>query len=802
MRRFVTLAFVLFFTVSVGISVSGCAKKTSVTYCNGGDSGPVIGQLKTISLTPKIYGISLNYAEIGSVSAPTGTDCKGSPVSVTAYTYGTVDATGKPDMTIADVVPSGPNAGRLCAGTWNRNTGGGVADYTTCVPNNKSGTTYVVASADGASSNALPVYVHPVVTNVLLGPLSTDCLNDPATNCSPAAFITSQTSCTIDAGTGCCTVPVTTAAAALNSSSGCVSQGVTGQLAARVFAGTGSSQTNISCKVGHLSYQAQTSTVVSIDQNGVATALQPGSTTISANVANAGSSAGFFSTCPPASITLSVPPGGGQSVSVNPSFTQPLNVTAVDTKGAPLTGLSLEFVSTTPTTIPGAGSITPLFPGAASITAICQPPGCNPSPFNAIGLFGNGKPVISNPVKVTSPGANSTVLYMGSTQSLYVSVVDFTTKVVGAPIRLPYEPNSMVISNDGSSIYMGSSQELMTFSALTNGLTSQDPSVIGKVLAVSPDNTTLVISDPIRKLVYLYRTSAGVQTTYGGVGTRAEFSPDSTTVYITLGDVDALGNVTPNNQLLIHSTSIGWYLTSSGQATTDVAVTVPSVGAFFAGSTTSAKGYCPVTTTTTVDGQTTTNNLFYPDAGVSGPATDRVAATNDGLHILGARAASSVATFSDLLLPGGLPIGSCPGNNALTFTTNPVLSNVSLPGVTATAITGVDAASDSSVAFVTYLGSGGVLPLYKPSASGAGTLGNVPLAASASGTPVAPVAGVFSADNLTFFVGTSGDNVVHLIDRNTLTDDPTKVIAPKLPDASGNPATPDLLVQRPRKSIS
>ena len=360
----------------------------------------------------------------------------------------------------------------------------------------------------------------------------------------------------------------------------------------------------------------------------------------------------------------------------------------------------------------------------------------------------------------------------------------------------------MVISNDGSSIYMGSSQELMTFSALTNGLTSQDPSVIGKVLAVSPDNTTLVISDPIRKLVYLYRTSAGVLTTYGGVGTHAEFSPDSTTVYITLGDVDALGNVTPNNQLLIHAASIGWYLTSSGQATTDVTVTVPSVGAFFAGSTTSAKGYCPVTTTTTVDGQTTTNNLFYPDAGVSGPATDRVAATNDGLHILGARAASSVATFSDLLLPGGLPIGSCPGNNALTFTTNPVLSNVALPGVTATAITGVDAASDSSVAFVTYLGSGGVLPLYKPSASGAGTLGNVPLAASASGTPVAPVAGVFSADNLTFFVGTSGDNVVHLIDRNTLTDDPSKVIAPKLPDASGNPATPDLLVQRPRKSIS
>jgi trimeric autotransporter adhesin len=806
MRRFVTLAFVLFFTVSFGVSISGCSKKTAVAYCNGLDSGPILGQLDTITLAPRIYGISLNYAQMGSVGAPSGADCKGNPVSVGAYTYGTVDANGKPDMSIADVVPSGPLAGRLCAGTWNRNTGGGIPDYTTCVPNNKSGTTYVVASADGASSNALPVYVHSVVTSVLLGPLSTDCLNDPATNCSPAAFIGSQTSCTIDAASGCCTAPVTTSATAFDATQGCLSQGATGQLAARVFAGTGTAQTNISCKVGHLTYQAQASTVVSIDQNGVATALQPGSTTISASVANAGSSAGFFSTCPPASISLSVPPGGGHSVTVNQSFTQPLAVTAVDTKGSPLTGLSLEYVSTTPTTIPGGGSITPLFPGAASITAICQPPGCNPSPFNQIGLFGNGKPVTSNPVTVTTPGTNSTVLFIGSTQSQYIVPVDFTTNVVGAPIRLPYAPNSMVISNDGQSVYMGSSVELMTFSAQTigqaTGLTGQDLSVTGKVLAVSPDSATLVITDPIRKLVYLYKSSGGVETTYGGVATHAEFTPDSSTVYITLGDVDALGNVTPNNQLLIHSSSIGWYLTTSTQATADVAVTVPSVGAFFAGSTTSAKGYCPVTTETTVGGQTTTSNLFYPDASVSGPATDRVTATNDGLHILGARAAGSAATFTDLLLGTGLPTGACPGNNALTFTATPVLANVALPGVTATAITGVNATSDSSMAFVTYLGSGGVLPLYKPSAGGAGTLSNIPLAVTSSGTPTAPVAGVVSADNSTFFVGTSGDNAVHLINRSTLTDDPTKAIVPKLPGANGNPVTPDLLVQKPRKSIS
>jgi len=184
-----------------------------------------------------------------------------------------------------------------------------------------------------------------------------------------------------------------------------------------------------------------------------------------------------------------------------------------------------------------------------------------------------------------------------------------------------------------------------------------------------------------------------------------------------------------------------------------------------------------------------------------------VTATNDGLHILGARAAGSAATFTDLLLgtgspASGLPVGACPGNNALAFTANPVLANVALPGVTATAITGVNATSDSSVAFVTYLGSGGVLPLYKPSAGGVGTLSNIPLVVTGAGTPTAPVAGVVSADNSTFFIGTSGDNAVHLINRSTLTDDPTKAIVPKLPGANGNPVTPDLLVQKPRKSIS
>ncbi len=51
---------------------------------------------------------------------------------------------------------------------------------------------------------------------------------------------------------------------------------------------------------------------------------------------------------------------------------------------------------------------------------------------------------------------------------------------------------------------------------------------------------------------------------------------------------------------------------------------------------------------------------------------------------------------------------------------------------------------------------------------------------------------------------TSGDNAVHLITKQTdgSYKDVTTPIAPKLPDVNGNIVTPNLLVQKPRKSTS
>jgi len=947
MRRFVTLSLLLLSSIPFGVSISGCSHHNAApVYCNGGDSGPTTTQVSTITLSPILTGISLNYAEIGQMGTPSATDCKGSTAYVQAYIYGTTD------MTIADVQPS---TGRICAGTWNRNTGGGIADFTTCNPTNKSGTAYISASAEGATSNPIAIYVHPVVTSVVLGGDSLgSCLNDPTTACAQDAtqsngcsvqnsitefsitnnvvtfiapnsltagqsvtisglttgtYLNGQTLTVLTASSTLFTAAFTHADVALTSDPGlvtvvgttatpvytgtsCLSQGKTAQLVSRVYSSVGVSpftgltslgsnqvtsvstgvitaltsaiatygtvtvsstafpsgttitslgsntitlstaatatntspitftaQQNISCLAGHLQYGAQgatsTTTIssqVSIDENGVATAGLPGSVLISATIADASSSAGFFSTCPPASITLSATgastPGTPASpVVVNENNTQPLSATVLDTNGVQLTGLTLEYLSTSPTAIPvSSNGVAPFYAGAASITALCQPSSCNPSPLHQIGLLGNGVPVVSNSLNVTTPGVNSTVLYMASTQSKLVTQIDFTTSVMGSPFQLPWVPNSMVISQDGLSIYLGSSSGMMTLSSTTSlSISSANVALPGTVLAISSDGSTLVLSDPVKQITSLVSSSGSVVSTYSGVATRAQFTPDFTTgsgtVYITAGD-----------QLLAYSAVTGWANITPQTASpatlktpvTDVAITVPSVGAYFAGSQTTARGYCPASTPSSLSGMTTESNVFFPtadDATTRSAVTDRIAATNDGQHILGVTATTTTPTLSDLRVT--IPTGACTsGTQSITSITTGLsfpstLTTSLLSKVTPTAITGVIPSSDSTIAFVTYTGSGGLLPAYAPSAAGAGTTSYIALTGT---TVTAPVAGVFWLDSSEFDVGTLGDNLVHRIQLTAGKWVDNSTLNPNLTSPSGTAVPVDMIVQKVRRT--
>ncbi len=751
MRRFLTFFLLLLVSLPVGMSIAGCGKKNQAVFCSGGDSGLEIGQVASVDLEPRVTGVSLNFSEIGQVGAAKAADCKGSNVGV-SFKYGTKD------MTIADISPTGS----LCGGTWNRNSPAGVADFTTCNPTNKTGVTCVFASGGGVGSNCVPVYVHPPVTGVTLtSPSSTNCSAQTGAN---------QT-------TNCCPVQIQNTSGAppppVYTGTSCLSQNTTGQLAALVMSGS----TNISCSVGHLLLAPQDPNIVSIDQNGVATAKLPGSTVITATVAQASSTAGFFYTCPPASISLSIPGVQGNTVVVNQGLPQPITAKVIDTLGNPIVGLDLNFVSTTPstTTAGSSGLVSALFPGAATITAVCQPLSCNPSSFEQIGILGTGKPVISNDIKIESPGTVNTILYTASTKSRYYVPVDFSTNTVGTPVLLPYVPTSMVINQSGTNVYFGSTAELMTVNAYTNSLAKEDNNVSGNVLTISPDGRTLVISDSVHNLLYLYNTSNGSYISFGGTGTRAEYTPDSQAVYI----------VGPG-KLYVYSNFTGWHIyDTSSTGSTDITVTIPNVGAYLAGTTTTAHGYCANTTVNPVD--------YYPLAAQVPVSIDRLAATNDGLHILGATAGSP-SILSDIAVT--LPIGPCPPNGTgLTFQNSP--STKVLTGVDAASINYVIPASDSSVAFITYFAPAGapagsaILPAYKPQTVAAGTLTNIPLAGAS-----APINGVFSPDNHNFYVGTSGDNQIHIIDTNSLTD--IKQINPRLLDPSGNPAAPDLIVDRPR----
>src|SRR3984885_428842 len=787
MQRFLTFVVLFLLTIPVGLSLQGCANKNS-NYCNGVGYGYLKDQPVSISLQPQTTGLSVAFSQTAQLQSPTAENCSGGTASVGTYTYGTSD------RTIADVSPTGA----ICGGTWNYNTPA-VASYTTCIPTGKTGVAYMTAAAGGFTSNQVAVYSHPNITSLqLVGPTN---------------------------GAG---QPI------------CLSQGQTSQLDAKAYTTTSggrvllcapNSTTVPECNnlIGHLTYAATNAGVVTIDQNGVATAQAPGSTLITGTIAQTSSNAGYFYTCPPASIDLKVASTGLPNANITLNTPLALTATVTDTNGNTINGLALSYVSTNPGSIAvtstGAGTAT--FPSNSVITAICQPTTCNPAPINIMGNLGTGVPVISNFVQIASPGENSNYIWTASPGSPYFVPIDLSSGNIGAPIKLPYSPNSMVLDPTGTSLYFGSYHELMIYNAATNSLSSENPNLPGVVLAVSPTNSSVVVNDQLRGVLYLYTLGSGTGTTavagsytsFAGIGQKAAYTPDGQTVYI-VGD----------GVLYIHNNFTGWSVeklpTNQATPTTgicpatnttspipqdpttyppnttanpnntynefcspDLAVTIPAAAVFLSGATTAAYGECPETTVTPV--------VNYPEAATVAAVSDHVASTTDGRHIIGASANPAVLT--DLSIT--VPIDACPSDangqtTGIVFNPPPVVNQTSLAAYSINNINEVVAATNSLEAFVTYGSNattppagGALLPVYKPSttAGALGTLSSVTL----TGNALAPVSGIFSPDNTIFFAGTTGDDVLHLIDTTKLLD--TQQIDPKLTDINGKPLPPVFL---------
>lgn len=811
MRRFV--AFVVLFACSfpVGLSIAGCGHNPN-NYCikNGHAYGVLTTQVVYVTLQPETTGLSLAWGQTASLGSPQAYNCNHDSESVSHWSY------GSNNLLLADISPSG----QICAGTWNRNSPGGVPDFSICTPpsgaslssfsgctSSTCGTAQVTAQGGGATSNPVNVYIHPPITSITIPTqkacysqgqtLTTSFLSETTVSGPGGAVLCCPPGSTLQDGTACpATVP------ACNSPR------------ANVGTITYNPVTGSVVTINNTTNPTGTSTSTS-NPNGIATANLPGSTVINASNSQVTSAAGFFSTCPPQSIKLTL--NGSTSGTVNPSSPQTIVSTVTDTKGATITGLPLTYASTEPQnlTVGSTGIVTAKFPSHATVTAVCQPPSCNPAPVNLIGTLGNGMPVAGNTISVNSPGRSSNRIWMASSQSPYFSEVDLLTGGAAAPVRMPYTPNSMVADQAGDSLFFGSYHELMVYSTDSNTLSKEVPAVPGAVLAVSPTGSTVVVNDQLRQVIYVYTVSSGAVSSIGGLANHAQYSPDGGTVYITGYDPAKSGYA-----LFVFSASTGWSeyplnnqasttytcpLEASGTAAVPgynpsydpfcgptQTITVPHVAAFFSGSTTTTHSFCPHVSATPP---------YFPGSGDVGVATAQLTASADGDHILGA----SGTTFSDTWLfqdagktTPGAPVNACPDyNGAAPLTLNTTVNTGTL-SISPTEIDQVLASPDSSLAFVTYNAAAGtgVLPWYKPSASAGafGTLGSIQLSSGAQ----APVAGIFSPDGSIFFTSTSGDNLVHMVDTTSLTD--TGTINPKLVDGSGNPVPPQFLAVQSRST--
>jgi len=798
MRRFLTLICLLCLAIPAGISISGCTRDPGANYCNGLGYGMKIGDVSVVTIQPATTGISMSYGQTNQVGTPMTLNCKGTQVSSGTFYYGTTN------NQLADVSP----AGQICAGTWNRNSGGGIANYSICSPPNPLPSTgglpyaiaYVTASAQGVVSNPVKVYVHAKVTSVSLVTLpmsgsGQQCFSQgaQATLDAQACFASNNTQYEL------CAPPSVTSNYACP---GGLPPGVT-------------SVPDCTAAIGTLSYNVSSSNIASIVTNTTTnqvtlTAMQPGTTPITASVAGSGSSAGYFSTCPPASISVTLA-NGGTVGTITKGVTQNLTTTVTDTQGHTITGLTLDYESTDPIDISVAstsgGSITTSFPGVASIYATCQPSTCNYSPINEIGLYGTGLSLSSNKVTITTPGTASEYAWFGAPgQSQYIGSVELLTGTVGSLTRLPYLPNSMMMDRRSENIYFGSARELMTFSAISNALTNQTTSVPGVVLAVSPDGQTLLINDQQRQIFYIYTPSAGNATTFGGLGDYAAWTPDSRTLYVT--DSASLGGG-HTDTLYVYNQNTGWTThslpcsvfnaTSCPSPSTgaqSLAITIPGVGAYLGGSTTVAHTWCPTGTVGNYNSM-----IFYPQSDSVAEQNDVLAATTDGQHILGAALTGSGVTLNDIGVT--IPTTECvvtttgvaPNQVQQLLTplsTSPTLiASLPIPvaKVNATTLNQVVPAPASNLAFITYTGStaSAQLPYYLLGTGGAaGTIGYVPLTTQPGGTaPSAPLAGAFSPDNKLFFVSTAGDNMIHYI---TI----PSVVSPATPPTDSQQISPNL----------
>lgn len=445
----------------------------------------------SLTLSPSPY-LSL---EIGTYQALTATALSATRTTITQpISY---QSSNTAVLTVA-------NNGLACAGSWDS-----LSSPQICTPGGV-GVAQVTASAQGVSSPTTTVFVHQHVDKVSVSLLVLPNQPPPTNPC----FSVGQTS---------------------NYQATAYSDGV-----------------DITSTVGVFTWQtlvANVATLTTADSlllpgQAEVTAKTPGLTPLFATIGNINSVPIYFTTCPVQSITLAVTTASSTSRTITP--------TIFDTLGLQITGIPLTWSSSNSGSVSvsagvATGSSTG---GGATIIGSCTPPTCNIGFAPSLPIYPENVVNVVIPVSGTTT-PNSTVYVSsdscGTTDGCINMIVPVTSpaNTVGNFTPLSATPNSLVFNGLGSTAYLGTNSSLLgsvgvsVLDASSNTV-EQFAGLAGKVLAVAPDGSKVIISDTSPadgpNHVFVFDTASNTSPTFQITGaTAAAFSPDSLKAYIVAG---------------------------------------------------------------------------------------------------------------------------------------------------------------------------------------------------------------------------------------------------------------------------
>jgi hypothetical protein len=446
----------------------------------------------SLTLTPNPY-LSL---EIGTYQALTATALSSTKTTIT-----------QPISFLSSntAVVNVANNGLACAGSWDS-----LSNPQICTPGGV-GVAQVTASAQGVSSPTTTVFVHQHVDKVAVSLLVLP-NQPPPTN-------------------------------------PCFSVGQTSNYQATAF----SNGVDITSTVGVFIWQtlvANVATLTTADSlllpgQVEATAKTPGITPLFATIGNVNSVPIYFTTCAVQSISLAVTTSSSTSRTIVP--------TIFDTLGLQITGIPLTWSSSNSGSVSvNAGGVATgaSSGGAATIVASCTPPTCNIGFAPSLPIYPEN--VVNLVVAPTGTTTGTATVYVssdscGTTDGCFNMIAPITSpaNTVGNFVALAATPNSLVFNGQGSLAYLGTNSGLLGSVGLvvldaSSNTVEQFAGLPGKVLAVSPDGSKVIISDtspadgPNR--VFVFDTATNTSPTFQITGaTAAAFSPDSLKAYIVAG---------------------------------------------------------------------------------------------------------------------------------------------------------------------------------------------------------------------------------------------------------------------------